>query len=138
MNSKRRAALHRALDAVMDSRDAKLSDPRGMQKVTSNMMERLVKHDWADNVHDINKGWCGTWAEKVRAKDPSAEIWASSDHMFIKKNGKYYDAETPSGVSDWRKLGMWQHGRGKPSTRDTITQIKSHSQGFGYNHVPRL
>jgi hypothetical protein len=124
--------LHRALDAVMDAVAQK--PPKHMQAVTSNMMERLVKHDWANKVRDINTGWCGTWAEKVQAKDPSVEIWASDEHMFIKKGGKYYDAETPGGVTDWRKL----RGQAKTSRLASIRQVRKHTEGFGYNHVPRL
>jgi len=125
----RRARLHRALDAVMDA-----AKSQSMQAITSSMMEKLNKNGWAmTKPADLNAGWCGTWAEKVAAKDPSAEIWATNSHMFIKKNDKYYDAATPGGVSDWRKL----RGVDRSDINSKIYRVKSHTQGFGYNKVPR-
>jgi hypothetical protein len=125
----RRVRLHRALDAVLDA-----EKPQSMQAITYNMMEKLNKAGWAmTKPADLNMGWCGTWAEEVAAKDPSAEIWATNNHMFIKKNGKYYDAATPGGVSDWRKL----RGIDTQGLNSTISRIKSRAQGFGYNKVPR-
>jgi hypothetical protein len=60
--------------------------------------------------YDINCGRCEDWAYRVAelvgkgvtVYDPEDEC-----HTFIKYRGKFYDAECPNGVSDWKQLPLF-------------------------------
>lgn len=60
---------------------------------------------------DCNNGLCDIWAEKFKEEYPEAEIWDTEEtygethgHVWVKYDGKFYDAETPNGVTDWKQL----------------------------------
>jgi hypothetical protein len=49
--------------------------------------------------------------KKFREEYPGAEMWSTywsvgmtMGHVWIKYQGKFYDAEAPNGVDDWREL----------------------------------
>jgi hypothetical protein len=72
----------------------------------------LVDPDWDDFTPEIcNDGFCDIFAEKFQEEYPRAELWGTDwglgftmGHVWIKYKGKFYDAETPHGVKDWREL----------------------------------
>jgi hypothetical protein len=79
------------------------------------------------NGYDINCGLCEEWGERVRelyreatgrdevdVLDPGNITGNADDslegHVFLRFRGRFYDAECPEGVSDWRKLPLFQKG----------------------------
>lgn len=78
------------------------------------------------DAYDINCGFCEEWSEIVRQKykeltnrddvevlDPGNISGNDDDdslmgHVFIRFNGKFYDAETPSGVPRWQDLPIFK------------------------------
>ena len=74
--------------------------------------------------YDINCGFCEEWGERVAELyreatgnngidviDPGNLSGNPDDsllgHVFIRFRGRYYDAECPEGVDDWRKLPLF-------------------------------
>ncbi len=74
--------------------------------------------------YDINCGYCEEWGERVA--DLYREVTGNDDidvidpgnlsgnpddsllgHVFIRFRSRYYDAECPIGVEDWRKLPLF-------------------------------
>lgn len=57
--------------------------------------------------YDINNGDCEPFAKALHDKLPGSTIhdYAAS-HRFVKFEGKYYDAETPEGVKDWKQIPL--------------------------------
>lgn len=85
----------------------------------------------ASDAYDINCGLCEEWAEDVRQLyknitgkdeveilDPGNLSGNSDDslmgHVFIRFKGKFYDAETSSGVSQWQNLPLFKKQGTKP------------------------
>jgi len=72
----------------------------------------LVKPDWEEFTPEIcNDGFCDIFAEKFKEEYPGAELWGTDygvgyvfGHVWVKYNNKFYDAETPNGVEDWKNL----------------------------------
>jgi len=58
----------------------------------------------------INRGRCFNWAflayKTYGGKLCSVKNYGG--HAFVKINGRYHDSETPRGVKDWRKLGIYK------------------------------
>jgi hypothetical protein len=60
--------------------------------------------------YEINTGNCDAFAEKVTvvAERYNVEVKLITNdrvgHIWVKHSGKYYDAETPKGVTNWREL----------------------------------
>lgn len=71
-----------------------------------------VDEDWrrrCENITDaeINCGDCYRWSYLVnRVIGPDAVLWSTEQrwHAFIKIDLRFYDAEHPNGVFDWRDL----------------------------------
>lgn len=72
----------------------------------------LYEPDWEEFTPEVcNDGFCDVFAEKFREEYPGAELWGTDygidytfGHVWLKYNNKFYDAETPQGVMDWKKL----------------------------------
>lgn len=80
----------------------------------SRVITRLVE-EYDEHPVDINSGNCEAFADDVALAVPGARaVWdweADPDqeeyvwcHCFIEYEGRYYDAECPEGVKDWRQL----------------------------------
>lgn len=90
------------------------------------------------DVYDINCGYCEDWAEEVREEyrkqtgNDSVEVVGVGNltgnpdddleygHVFLKLDNKFYDAETPEGVDDWRDLPLIKN--------------KAVNEGYGYKN----
>ena len=66
-----------------------------------------MEHVFYDYINNIYPGG----REKFREEYPGAELWGTGwglgyimGHVWIKYKGKYYDAETPNGVEDWKDI----------------------------------
>lgn len=76
-------------------------------------INKLVK-EYNKNPYDINNGGCegfmgsiigrmGGYSRDLTCGTPDFDSrWPG--HYWIEYKGRYYDAECPNGVSDWRKL----------------------------------
>jgi len=72
----------------------------------------LVVPNWEKFTPEIcNSGFCDIFANILAKKYPGSEIWSSEDHdgntfghVWIKYQDKFYDAETPNGVNDWKQI----------------------------------
>lgn len=74
-----------------------------------------------EHPYDINCGFCEEWAERVAAAVPEADVVGVSDltgnpdddlnyaHVFVRYRDRFYDAECPEGVDDWRLLPVFQN-----------------------------
>jgi hypothetical protein len=76
----------------------------------------LTEPTWDEFTPEIcNTGFCDVFAEKFREEYPGAELWGTDwglgytfGHVWIKYNNKFYDAETPNGVINWKDLPFIQ------------------------------
>jgi hypothetical protein len=70
---------------------------------------------------EINGGYCYRWAAVVKTLIPAVEVFYlpyEGGHVFVKTNGKFYDAESLAGVSNWRKLKSFRHSKAVPTYSD--------------------
>jgi len=68
--------------------------------------------------YSINCGWCDLWADDVsgvlRRLGHDVEVWetdfekADFCHVFVRIDGKFYDAEERDGVDDYMKLPIFR------------------------------
>lgn len=78
-------------------------------KITD-VINEMVSAFGFDDPKDINEGWCADFAHKVGEKVPGSSIRCDEDfgreytHTFLKYRGRYYDAEAPLGVKNWKQL----------------------------------
>lgn len=96
-----------------------------LQWLTQRMLKRMAREGWygpgpaRDARHDmplpwdINNGLCEEWAEAaVELVGGDAEWLDSLDpncdfaHAVLVLDGRYYDAQTPRGVTDWHELPL--------------------------------
>jgi len=101
----------------------KLVDLLTERTITADDINRILKRtgdeqdlyepDWEDFTPEVcNTGFCDIFAEKFREEYPGAELWGTDwgtkespfGHVWLKYAGKFYDAETPNGVSSWEDL----------------------------------
>ncbi|MEK6832700.1 MAG: hypothetical protein AABY32_01520 [Nanoarchaeota archaeon] len=80
----------------------------GVRSITNKI---LKEYDLPD-IKSINEGDCYRWAWGFYKKYGGTLCTVSFynygfGHAFIKINNKYYDAESPNGVKDWRNLKLW-------------------------------
>lgn len=76
----------------------------------------LTVPDWEEFTPEVcNNGFCDVFAEKFREEYPGAELWSTDwglgytfGHVWVRYKGKFYDAETPNGVDDWRDIPFIQ------------------------------
>jgi hypothetical protein len=70
---------------------------------------------------EINGGYCYRWAATVKVLVPQADVFYlayEGGHVFVRIDGKFYDAESPTGVSNWRKLKSFKHSKAVPTYSD--------------------
>jgi hypothetical protein len=98
------------------------TDSLNENKITPDDVNRILKRTgdeqdlteptWDEFTPEMcNNGFCDIFAEKFREEYPGAEIWntywsvgMTMGHVWVKYQGKFYDAEAPNGVDDWREL----------------------------------
>ena len=63
---------------------------------------------------EINTGGCADFATILWESNRKLEITSDEDedgreysHTFIKHQGRFYDAETPEGIEDWRDFPIY-------------------------------
>ena len=85
-------------------------------------------------VPNINNGYCGHWALIFhRLFRGRIYVHVAHHHAFIKKDNRYYDAQTPEGVEDWidikglRKLRKCLIGIRKAGVSDDVRMITEKS-----------
>lgn len=84
-----------------------------------NVMEN-VTNDFGMPPYEINNGKCEEWAYSIMEKLPNVEIWetlfdfADIQHIFIRINNKFYDAQCLYGVEDHMQLPIFKNLRRQP------------------------
>lgn len=63
--------------------------------------------DVEDHPEVINCGWCYNWAYAAYSLY-GGTLCSTTQHAFVKLNGRYYDAEALEGVEDWRCLPIFK------------------------------
>ena len=104
-------------------------------KRTGDEQDLYVK-DWDEFTPELcNDGFCDIFAEKFREEYPGAELWQTSastspwgfGHSWVKYKDKFYDAETPNGVKDWKDLPyiqrLYQIGKKYPEDVKQINEV---------------
>lgn len=91
----------------------------GLTSIYSNTLKqtekealKLVNRNWDKfGGKECNNGFCDIFAQKLSKLLPGSEIMSTEDnrsttlgHVWVKYKNKYFDAETPNGVSDWKQL----------------------------------
>ncbi|MFW6008035.1 MAG: hypothetical protein ACOCP8_02110 [archaeon] len=95
-------------------------------KFIKNKREEYVKNkERIDSIKDINDGFCEQFAKEILENFHNALECCSGIffegigspiviHVWVKYKDKYYDAEHPNGVEDWRNLNIfnvyWEKG----------------------------
>ena len=72
----------------------------------------LVDKNWDKfGGEECNNGFCDIFAKNLAKHLPGSKIMSTEDsrsntfgHVWIQYKGKYFDAETPKGVSSWKEL----------------------------------
>lgn len=74
---------------------------------------KLAHKNWSTFTGKVcNTGFCDIYADKLSKLLPGSKIWSTEQsgpsgtfgHVWVEYKGKYYDAETPKGVTDWKQL----------------------------------
>jgi hypothetical protein len=73
---------------------------------------KLVNKNWNKfGGKECNNGFCDIFAQKLLKHLPGSKIMSTEDdrnstfgHVWIEYKEKYFDAETPNGVSSWKEL----------------------------------
>jgi cytidyltransferase-like protein len=73
---------------------------------------KITDKDWDKfGGKECNNGFCDIFAKHLSKYMPGSEIMSTEDdrsdtfgHVWVKYNNKYFDAETPDGVSSWKEL----------------------------------
>ena len=120
--SVRRHARHREQTRIK-------SLPQRVSKIAQAILDCIEKFKQIpeiDCAEDINHGYCDLFAECIRTKVPDARIhqWDREDgkpanHDFIEYRGRFYDAEAPGGVDDYRDLPIFE-GMRLPPAKDIL------------------
>jgi len=77
----------------------------------------LAHKNWSTFTGKVcNSGFCDIYASKLSKLLPGSEQWDTEEqgpsgtlgHVWVEFKGKFYDAETPDGVDDWKDLPWMQ------------------------------
>lgn len=116
-NAEFRRAMERATSALLA--DQKAVAYYG-QKGSPDYRAGRIEHPY-----DINCGFCEEWADSVVQQVPEAEVVGVANltgnpdddleypHVFVLYRGRFYDAECPGGVDDWKQLPAFQERKRK-------------------------
>ena len=74
---------------------------------------KLAHKNWSTFTGKVcNTGFCDIYADKLSKLLPGSKQWSTEErspsgtlgHVWIEYKGKFYDAETPDGVTDFKQL----------------------------------
>ena len=73
---------------------------------------KLVHKNWDKfGGEECNKGFCDIFAKELQKELPGSKIMSTEEpgnntlgHVWVEYKDKYFDAETPKGVDDWKEL----------------------------------
>lgn len=105
-----------------DQREAKCAELRAaaVDVETAILGLRPLYLQFLEEVEDINAGHCGVFGKDLCSILPGAtrhwnyeldQCAPGGDHCFVRWQNRWYDAEAPEGVDDWRDLPFFQRGR---------------------------
>jgi len=103
-----------ALNAVNTLLEDENIDYKDLLSQTEKEALEIVHKNWdVFDGKECNKGFCDIFAYKLQKRLPGSVIMHTEEmegpnesfgHVWLEYKGKYYDAETPKGVSTWKKL----------------------------------
>ncbi len=117
--------------------------PAAVANMTPKQAMRKVTKEFADDdgmtPYEINNGNCDAWAENVKDLLPAhrVEIWetlfgfSDTTHVFLRIDGKFYDAEAPKGVDDHNDLPIFAKLFAKTKRRQPVWLV-DHNMGDGF------
>ena len=86
----------------------------------TNAIHQEVRERVVVSACDINEGGCVDFAQSVAERVPGAKVVYLEDvveeesdlnhlpyHVWVEYKGKFYDAETPEGVTEWQDLSTF-------------------------------
>lgn len=88
-----------------------------IKKISAQMLEEklyfILPHEGKvkPNASHINNGCCARFAERLLMHIKGEYIWREEfgiPHAFVFYKDRYYDSETPYGVSNWEDLPIWK------------------------------
>ena len=100
---------------------------------------------------ECNNGFCDIFAKNLAKHLPGSKILSTEDsrnetlgHVWVEYEGKYFDAETPDGVSSWKDLPwmkeFYSKVRSYPTDIETLNELSKPTKNkdpFGLNQYAR-
>ena len=130
------------------SEDLTPDDITRILKRTGEEQDLYVK-DWDEFTPELcNDGFCDIFVEKFKEEYPGAELWQTSastspwgfGHSWVKYKGKFYDAETPNGVKDWKDLPyiqkLYRTGKQYPEDVKQVNEEEGKAAPYGSGYRP--
>jgi len=93
-----------------------ISDLLDIEDIICCLRDKFLEQGLATSYENINEGLCDEFAACVCTFLPGCTMYWNDDftdefdcsHCFIEYEDRYYDAECPEGVDDWRDLPFFQ------------------------------
>lgn len=100
----------------------------------TNVIHELV-NEFGYTPYEINNGQCQEFAEALQQRvrgatlmevgtDENGDFNEDPIHFFVKFKGRYYDAEAPLGVRDWRNLPIFHNYDGNKGYEEHLEKVK--------------
>jgi hypothetical protein len=107
-------ALKEALDGESPDCYGPLSDgdPPSVRKITDVIKHLLSTGEFNEDPQKINSGECEDFLMAMADMLPGVFEMDHLGHIFARIDNRYYDAEAPEGVDDWRDLPYFQRELG--------------------------
>jgi hypothetical protein len=120
------------VDAISERNNLNFKD---LLNQTEKEALKLVHKNWDKfDGKTCNSGFCDIFAQKFHKRFPDSEIFSTEaehktlGHVWVKYKGKYYDAETPEGVNDWKELPwMISYNKEYETYPQDIKQLKENT-----------
>lgn len=85
--------------------------------------------EFANDLSEIVFNAIPTWGDELT--DPGDDVDLYGDHCFVEYDGKYYDAECPEGVEDFRQIPCFIHNQLPEKQRIEDERRKNQSSNQG-------
>lgn len=98
-------------DNDQSSDDGQMNDPSDLADIIKTAIPRYTEESEPDDPIEINSGHCRRFLEYLEENfelpAEAERIDAFDVHSWLSYDGKHYDAEHPTGVSDPHELALW-------------------------------
>lgn len=80
-----------------------------LASISIEVITNYLREYWGPAVGTFNSGYCVDWAIAVKGFYPNARLWSDyPEHVFVKIDDKFYDAETLNGSNSWEELFYYE------------------------------